>query len=41
MLGKKLESSVCFVRRFRRFNFELGFWLTFIDEFESLVFGEF
>ncbi|XP_037017825.2 peroxisome proliferator-activated receptor gamma coactivator 1-beta isoform X2 [Artibeus jamaicensis] len=34
-LGKKLESSVCPVRRSRRLNPELGPWLTFTDE--SLV----
>uniref|UniRef100_F7E225 PPARG coactivator 1 beta n=1 Tax=Equus caballus TaxID=9796 RepID=F7E225_HORSE len=40
MLGKKLESSVCPVRRSRRLNPELGPWLTFTDESESLVPGE-
>lgn len=39
-LGKKLESSVCPVRRSRRLNPELGPWLTFTDESESLVPGE-
>ncbi|KAF6281197.1 PPARG coactivator 1 beta [Rhinolophus ferrumequinum] len=34
-LGRKLESSVCPVRRSRRLNPELGPWLTFTDE--SLV----
>ncbi|XP_063499279.1 peroxisome proliferator-activated receptor gamma coactivator 1-beta isoform X8 [Symphalangus syndactylus] len=31
-LGRKLESSVCPVRRSRRLNPELGPWLTFADE---------
>ncbi|EHB16012.1 Peroxisome proliferator-activated receptor gamma coactivator 1-beta [Heterocephalus glaber] len=31
-LGKKLESSMCPVRRSRRLNPELGPWLTFSDE---------
>ncbi|XP_054573004.1 peroxisome proliferator-activated receptor gamma coactivator 1-beta isoform X2 [Eptesicus fuscus] len=31
-LGRKLESSVCPVRRSRRLNPELGPWLTFTDE---------